>query len=233
MMLDSSVTSLRALLRNTALHVAMLTGGAQISAAHAWRARCITLVEDLRQSMRDAGYLDSEIDEASLAQCTLLDDITLRSLSAAQRGDWARESLQVRFHDTQDGAEIVCERIDAMLLGEHLTPESLELYRLMLELGFKGGHAERDSYRQRVSAALNKMGRKEETAPVQTLTETAIMLSGPEKSSRRSWSTFGAALAVVGAAALWLAFNAYLDRSVSRLPDPLPEHASSLSQGRS
>ncbi len=144
-MLDSSVTSLRTLLRNTALHVALLTGGSQISTVHSWRARCISLVEELRQSMRDAGYLDLEIDEASLAQCTLLDDATLRALSAAQRGDWSRESLQVRFHDTQDGAEIVCERVDALLLGEYLTPESLELYRLLFELGFKGGHAQRDS----------------------------------------------------------------------------------------
>src|SRR5579863_1338259 len=103
MKLELPVTSLRVLLRDTALHVALLSSGAQIPATHSWRARCVALVEDLRQSMRDAGYLDAEIDEVSLAQCTLLDDVTLRALSAAQRGDWSRESLQVRFHDTQDG----------------------------------------------------------------------------------------------------------------------------------
>ncbi|WP_240702203.1 DotU family type IV/VI secretion system protein [Trinickia terrae] len=233
MMLDSSVTSLRTLLRNTALHVALLTGGAQISATHSWRARCVTLVEELRQSMRDAGYLDAEIDETGLAQCTLLDDVTLRALSAAQRGDWSRESLQVRFHDTQDGAEIVCERIDALLLGEHLTPGSLELYRLVLELGFRGGPAERDSYRQRVSAALSKMVSKEEPQPpIRTLAETAVIASSQDE-PRRRWPTWGASFSVVGAVVLWLLLNAYLDRSVSRLPEPMPEHMSSFSQGRS
>ncbi|WP_207004147.1 DotU family type IV/VI secretion system protein [Trinickia mobilis] len=232
-MLDSPATSLRALLRDTALHVALLTGGAQIPAVHSWRARCIALVDGLQQAMRDAGYLDAEIDEVSLAQCTLLDDVTLGALPAAQRGDWSRESLQVRFHDTQDGAEIVCERIDVLLLGEPLTPASLEMYRLVLELGFKGGQAERESYRQRVSAALNKMGRLEDPEPMQTLAETAAAVVRDQGDTRRRLPTWGAIFAVAGAAVLWLLLDSHLDRSVARLPEPLPEHLGSLSQGRS
>jgi type VI secretion system protein ImpK len=231
-MLDSPVTSLRALLRDTALHVALLTGGAQISAVHSWRARCIALIEQREQAMRDTGYTVAEIDEVSLAQCTLLDDLTLRALSTSQRGDWSRESLQVRFHDTQDGAEIVCERIDTLLLGEHLTPVSFELYRLVLELGFKGGQAERDSYRQRVLTALNKTERLEEPQFVQTLAETTVMMVPDQGGMRRRLSRLsigGAIFAMAGAAVLWLLLNAYLNHSVAHLP----EYLSSLSQGRS
>jgi type VI secretion system protein ImpK len=229
---ESPANSLRSLLRNTALHSALLADGARIPAVHLWRARCVALVEQLRQTMHDAGYLETEIEEVSLAQCTLLDNVTLASLPAEQRGDWMRESLQIRFHDTQDGAQVVCERIDALMLGEPLTPQSAPLYQAMLELGFKGDRAEKDSYRQRVMAALGKMQRRQDPEPVRTLIETATV-AAKQNSSRRRWSTLGAILALAGAIALWLASETYLNRAVSHLPVAPSESPSGISQGRS
>ena len=59
-MFELPIISLRTMLRDIALHAALLAGGAELPPVHFWRARCITLVEELEQAMRDAGYPETQ-----------------------------------------------------------------------------------------------------------------------------------------------------------------------------
>lgn len=129
MMSDSTVT----FLRPTVLHAALLRGGAELPAIHLWRARCATLVETLRQDMEDGGYPATDIDEVSLVQCVLLDELTLRALRPQQQGEWLRETLQARFHGLHDSVVNVRARIDEVLRGERHNRAALELYGALLE----------------------------------------------------------------------------------------------------
>ncbi|WP_233837986.1 DotU family type IV/VI secretion system protein [Paraburkholderia sp. ZP32-5] len=158
--------SIATLVRATALCAALLRGGAEIPAIHIWRARCSALVETLRQAMQDAQYPAALIDEASLAQSVLLDELTLRALPLAQHTEWSRESLQMRFHRVRDGASRVWERIDALLDKRHHDQAALELYGILLELGFSGGRADADACRRRVKLAVSRLPGSDTSAPV-------------------------------------------------------------------
>ncbi|HEY1609251.1 MAG TPA: DotU family type IV/VI secretion system protein [Paraburkholderia sp.] len=110
-------TPLRELLRDTVLHVALVAAGAEVPALHCWRARCITLVDELTQAMRDAGYGDALIDQVGFAQCVLLDEVTLRSLPAERRNEWSRELLQARYHDEAHTVDTVWAMIERAAAG--------------------------------------------------------------------------------------------------------------------
>jgi len=162
MNLGTPGASLRPLMHDTALHLALLSHGAQLPPLHVWRARCAGLAETLAQALRDRGYADAAVSEIGLAHCVLLDEVTLRSLPPGQRDDWMRETLQARFHAAQDGTSRVRVRIEALLNSAAPSPALLDWYDLVLELGFLAGRDLRQAYRRRLAAAAGR--HPEETA---------------------------------------------------------------------
>lgn len=219
---DRSTTPLRKLMRETVLHVALIAGGAQMPALHFWRARCITLVEELMQAMRDAGYREAEVDEASLAQCVLLDDVTLRALPPARRNEWTRELLQVRFHDTRDGAATVRTRIDRALRGSARSPDLLELYRILLEPGFlEEARNDRQARRERAGKALATIWRNEN--PELALPPGDMVSEyGRKKGRQRRRLPWLEVLLLSGAAAVWFAADRHVDRALMSLTGEQP-----------
>jgi len=220
MMFESPATLMRA----TALHAALLRDGAEIHAIHFWRARCSALIETLQQQMQDAKYPRANIDEVSLAQSILLDELTLRTLPHERRDEWLREPLQMRFHGLHDGAERVWKRIDALLAGSHQDHDALELYGVVLELGFDGGRADADACRQRVKSVLNRVARGHANQPTFVSTKTAdnlvSVISSLPRTSHRPWSAKGlivTIVAIIAIASLWIAFDVHLDAVVGRL----------------
>ncbi|MCW0098691.1 DotU family type IV/VI secretion system protein, partial [Burkholderia pseudomallei] len=127
--------SLRMLLQDTMLHVALLTEGARISRVHDWRARCIALVRQFEQAMQDGGYRGGIANELGLAQCVLLDEMTMRNLSPEQKEEWLRELLQFRVHSTRDGLGQVRARVDRLSSAHSANTELLEMYSLFYEFG--------------------------------------------------------------------------------------------------
>ncbi|MFT4066110.1 DotU family type IV/VI secretion system protein [Paraburkholderia sp.] len=211
------------LMRATALYAALLRGGAEIPAIHVWRARCGSLVETLRQAMQDNEYPAAAIDEVSLAQSVLLDELTLRALSPPRQNEWLRESLQMRFHGLRDGAARVWGGIDVLLDGGRQDRAALELYGILLELGFEGGREDAAACRQRVRLVLNRLtqGDAATFASVVNAASPSSRTSGTSCMSSRPSSRWMAAGAIVAAvaviASLWIVFNAGLGASIDRL----------------
>jgi type VI secretion system protein ImpK len=220
MMFDSTV----ALMRATALHAALLSDGAEIPAVPFWRARCNTLVETLRQEMEDRSFPVTDIQEVCLAQCALLDELTLHALPSRQQEEWLRDTLQMRFHGVRDGAERVWERIDALVDGGHQDVSRLEFYSVLLELGFNGRREDSIAFRERVKWALNRHRRDEAVSSVPGSPEAAMTLAnsrrqfGISRVSRARKTVLGVIAGLIAMASLWTAFDAALDAAIRRLP---------------
>jgi|GEM_PF-3577944 len=233
--------SIATLMRATALHAALLRGGAQIPAIHDWRARCSGLVETLRQVMREAGYPEARIDEVSLAQSVLLDELTLRVLPVTQHDEWSRESLQMRFHGLRDGASRVWARIDTLPgTGRH-DRAALQLYGILLELGFSGGRADADACRRRVKSAVNRPVCGGKATPV-AATNPALPARLSDTSGARlisntshsRWIVIGSIVAAISVlASLWIVFNPDARATIDRQSRAHPLHGQSVQDGRS
>ncbi|MCC8395680.1 DotU family type IV/VI secretion system protein [Paraburkholderia sp. MMS20-SJTR3] len=210
-------------LRATALHAELLGCGAAIPDIHSWRARCGTLVETLRDDLRDASCPPARIDEISLAQCVLLDELTLRVLPLRQQHEWLRESLQMRFHRVSDGAVRVRARIDALLATGRQDAGLLELYGIVLELGFDGDRESAGACLQRVKSALDRLAPAEPASSGAIQTTSTGAAKGATASSRAELTRWIAGVVMVAAVAigtLWIAFDASLRSAIGRLPDP-------------
>ncbi|MEM5296708.1 DotU family type IV/VI secretion system protein [Burkholderia sp. JPY481] len=221
MMFDSTV----ALMRATALHAALLSDGAQMPAIPFWRARCSTLVETLQQEMQDRNFPPTDIQEVSLAQCVLLDELTLHALPSNQHEEWLHDSLEMRFHRVRDGAALVWDRIEAVVDGGGRDLAGLEFYSMLLGLGFDGGRGDANAYLERAKSALN--WRRCDTAVLSTpyAPETAMSPSNslrPANRSRISLSRRTAGGLIAGAiavASLWAALGVSLDIAIRDLPE--------------
>jgi type VI secretion system protein ImpK len=223
-MFDSMV----ALMRPTALHAALLSDGAQIPAIQFWRARCGTLAQTLQQEMQDRSFSATDIQEISLAQCVLLDELTLHALPSRQHEDWLRDPLQRRFHGVSDGAARVWARIEASVDGGHPDHSRLEFYGILLGMGFDGGRDDATAYLDRVKSALNwhrhddaALSPPDSPAPVMTLASPLP----PPRLTRLRRSPGGVIAGVVAGAivvaSLWTVLDRGLDataRGLSRAP---------------
>ncbi|WP_080424865.1 DotU family type IV/VI secretion system protein [Burkholderia ubonensis] len=215
MKFDSSGAALRASLQETALHVALLVQGASMPEIHVWRARCIGLVERLDQAMRDDGCANDVVRDVGIAQCALLDEVTLRHLPAGRRDEWMRETMLFRFHRVSSGADRIRARVEALLNEPHSEPQLQDMCATLLDLWLP---LERDAYRQHVSAAR----------PVALPHDPDAAGAAGEPSTRRAvaavatraWPPLRRMLPVVVLlAAVWIGCDVSLQRAVERLPD--------------
>lgn len=233
MTLDSSGAALRASLQETVLHIALLAQGASMPEVHAWRARCIGLVERLQQAMRDDGRASDVVRDVGIAQCMLLDEVTLRHLPAVRRDEWLRETLLFRFHRAHSGVARPGAQIDALLNGAGSEAPLLNMYTALLGLG--SSH-ERDALRAYLSTACPG------TSPAET--SGADAANPPPQPS--SWSASSVAavaarawgplrpvlLATVVLTAVWIFCDVSLWRAVERLPDSRPRVVQNGDGGR-
>ncbi|KVV36177.1 hypothetical protein WK95_00060 [Burkholderia ubonensis] len=189
--------------------------GASMPEIHVWRARCIGLVERLDQAMRDDGCANDVVRDVGIAQCALLDEVTLRHLPAGRRDEWMRETMLFRFHRVSSGADRIRARVEALLNEPHSEPQLQDMCATLLDLWLP---LERDAYRQHVSAAR----------PVALPLDPDAAGAAGEPSTRRAvaavatraWPPLRRMLpAVVLLAAVWIGCDVSLQRAVERLPD--------------
>ncbi|AOJ72701.1 MULTISPECIES: DotU family type IV/VI secretion system protein [Burkholderia] len=221
MSIEMPAQSLRTLLQDTMLHIALLTEGARISRVHDWRARCIALVKQFEQAMQDGGYRGGVANELGLAQCVLLDEITMRSLSSEQQDEWLRELLQFRFHSTRDGLSKVRARVDRLLKMHSANAELLEMYSLFYELGLledKKGIVLADDP---ASEAKPMFGKKTPGAG-------EVWIEGGvshEAARGRSWRIVGSLLAFAALMTMWLVIDERLSHEVEQVGVTLADEA--------
>lgn len=233
MTFDSSGAALRASLQETVLHVALLAQGASIPEVHAWRARCIGLVERLEQAMRDDGRAVDVVRDVGIAQCMLLDDVTLRHLPAGRRDEWLRETLLFRFHREHRAASRSATQFGALLDGPYSETPLLSLYTTLLELG--------PSHQGDAARALLDAG-----CPVTSQAAPRAADVADEPAQRLRWPAHSVAPVVARAgkplrpilfatavlAAVWIFCDVSLRRAVERLPDSGPRVTQNSDGGR-
>jgi type VI secretion system protein ImpK len=236
MMFDSTV----ALMRATALHASLLSDGAEMPAIPFWRARCSTLVETLQQQMQDRTFPATDIQEVSLAQCVLLDELTLHALPSKQHEEWLRDSLQMHFHGVCDGAALVRERIEAVVDGGRGRDlAGLEFYSMLLELGFDSGRGDANAYLERAKSALSWHRRNQAVLSLPDAPDTAVTLSNSLRQSgmsRISHSRRAAGGFIAGAiavASLWAALDRSLDVAIRDLPQSSSPRSNPIQSERS
>ncbi|MCC8402589.1 DotU family type IV/VI secretion system protein [Paraburkholderia sp. MMS20-SJTN17] len=209
-----------ALMRSTALHAALLSGGAEIPAIAFWRARCSTLVGTLQQDMQDRNLPATDIREFSLAQCVLLDELTLHALPSRQHEEWLADPLQTRFHGVRDGAARVWERIDAVVNDNRQDVARFEFYSVLLELGFDGGRANATTCLERLKSALNSHRRGIAVLSLPAPGETTVTLTNsPRRPLMRRISCIrgtacGVIAGAIAVASLWTALDLGLDAAI-------------------
>ncbi|MFC5472446.1 DotU family type IV/VI secretion system protein [Paraherbaspirillum soli] len=214
-MTSHSTRSLRALLRDTALQIALLPQQPGIPAMPIWRTRCGILIAQLRLAMREADYDETLIAEAAYAQCALLDEAALRHLPDDQRREWQRESLEMHFFSSDEAADAIYQRLESLLRQPAPSAERLALYDLVLGLGFGGRYPDQDDAgRQRLVAGLVRAMQSGEPTPAlptrpgvqrRRLPARAIALLG--------WSALGIGVSLM----LWLTLERQLGHSTQRL----------------
>ncbi|KVH06088.1 MULTISPECIES: DotU family type IV/VI secretion system protein [Burkholderia] len=232
MTFDSSGAALRASLQETLLHVALLAQGASIPEVHAWRARCIGLVERLEQAMRDDGRAADVIRDVGIAQCMLLDEATLRHLPAGTRDEWLRETLLFRFHRAH-GVARSSAQVGALLDAPCPEASLMSMYTTLLGLGpSRQGDAARALRDAGCSVTLQAGPRAADVGD-----EPAQRLPWPARAVATVATRAGKPLrpvlfATVVLAAVWIFCDVSLRRAVERLPDSGPRVTQNSDGGR-
>lgn len=202
-------------LRDTALTVASLAGGAAPESFTAFRDRCAEQVNRLGEELRAAGQPPDVIEDATYAQCALLDEFALKRLVGTARDEWEREPLQVGKFQSHDAGDELIARIQRRLAQPQPVLPLLTVFHVVLGLGFRGrfaidGDKDRDAL---VHALEDRLARHGMVAP----SASVVVLSG--KTGAR-WNVSPLAwvvCAALGAGLVYLALDRWLDRWIAGL----------------
>ena len=208
--------SISSLFRDTALEVAMMTNGADVPNMPLWQARCVETIETLCQKMRASSFPEEVIQEVSYAQCALLDETALRHLPENLRGDWEIQPLQVRFFNTYNAGEVVYERIESLLRKPEPNQDLVEVYTIILGLGFLGRYFKiDDDERMRLVSELDSRYLKRNEAPA------LFILGRGNKGEAFDWRNLSPlwwlGVAAIVPLCLWFFLDRRLDEQILKL----------------
>jgi type VI secretion system protein ImpK len=141
--LPSAGSSIRALLRDTALLVTSLAQDGKREPVEALRDDCVKQVREFAAALEQHRVPVDVQQDALLAQCGLLDETVLRQLSDSERARWEARPLQVEHFGRHDAGTYVFERIAARQREPQPNADLLEAYAAILGLGFTGRYAAR------------------------------------------------------------------------------------------
>ncbi|CAB3677368.1 hypothetical protein LMG24238_02434 [Paraburkholderia sediminicola] len=139
-----AATLLPIALRDTALTVTNLaTQGAPSmpGAFDAFRQKCKEQIDRLRTELASAGHPADVIEDATYAQCALLDEAALSNLKEGDRDAWEREPLQVSEFQSHNAGDELIARIERRLAQPKPVLPLLAIFIAVLDLGFEGKFA--------------------------------------------------------------------------------------------
>lgn len=125
-------------------------------------ARCLELVETLRDGLKQAGLSQRSMDLISHAQCALLDETVLSKCDKNGREGWLEEPLQTRLFNSHQAGESLYEQIRDVLREPSPDPSVLMVFHRVLMLGFKGryhdlAHPEREQLLESLGALVKPL----------------------------------------------------------------------------
>ncbi|MEG0635737.1 DotU family type IV/VI secretion system protein [Pseudomonas sp. WS 5412] len=147
---------LDALLQDSYLLVVELRHGASVQESpNLWR-RCEKQVEQVQQSLKDAGVSTRSIELISHAQCALLDETALTCAQGDAHAKWASEPLQARFFSRHQAGEFLYEDMRESLRQPSPDVLVLTAFQRVLMLGFQGRYRDaNDPEREQLLDELN------------------------------------------------------------------------------
>lgn len=148
---------MRALLRDTAVEVSLLSQDKGEHSAFELRKRCLQIVDDFNHALDTKRFPQDVREDAVYAQCGLLDETALRCLPDDERSQWDAQPLQVERFGNHDAGDRVFERIAVRVREIPPNVALLECYAAVLGLGFLGRYAhEGELQRAELATLLNE-----------------------------------------------------------------------------
>lgn len=204
-------------LRDTALTATALAGLARAPSFEEFRQKCKQQVERLRAEMTSAGHPTDVIDDAAYAQCALLDEVALSSLSGQHRDAWEHAPLQLSEFESHDAGKQLITRIEQRLAQHQPVLPLLAIFQAVLNLGFKGkfvqdGVDARSALMRAIDERLGRSGEPDDMA--------SPVVVRPGVAHR--WRGLPSALACVVIACMtagvaYVALDRWLTTSIARL----------------
>jgi len=204
-------------LRDTALTASALAGSATATSFEEFRQKCKQQVERLRAEMTSAGHPTDVIDDAAYAQCALLDEVALSSLTGQHHDAWERSPLQLSEFESHDAGRQLVTRIEQRLAQHQPVWPLLAIFQAVLNLGFKGkfvqdGGDARTALMRAVDERLGRSGEADDMA--------SPVVVRPGVAHR--WRGLSSALACVAitcmsAGVAYVALDRWLTASIARL----------------
>ena len=214
---DPDGTSMRALLRDTALEVSLLSQNAAEHSASDLRERCLQVVSDFDRSLQTKRFPDDVRQDAVYAQCGLLDETALRCLPEDERSKWDAQPLQVERFGNHDAGDRIYERIVARAREIPPNVALLECYATILGLGFLGRYANDGELRRtELATLLNEriLGTGPRRGGLVINTVSGTRLDWLRRLS--PWTVAG--IVCVTAALIWFVLGQSLDAQLANLP---------------
>lgn len=155
------------LLRESILTVVQLKAGADIPSAEQLYQRCKQQVTQVRETLHQAQYSQSVIDDISYALCALLDETVLLCSRDHRNGhdydQWLGEPLQVIFFNTHNAGYDLFDKIRARLKEDRPELLVLRCFDLVLGIGFQGCYlGQPQMEREHLMLALREAVRSED-----------------------------------------------------------------------
>ena len=160
----SQATLLPVALRDTALTVTAMASHAAPDSFSTLHAKSKAQIEQMRTELRAAGHPNDVIEDATYAQCALLDEAALSHLRGGNRDAWEREPLQVSEFQSHDAGDELIARVELRLAQPQPVLPLLAIFTAVLDLGFKGKFAldGSDARRALMQALDTRLGRVDE-----------------------------------------------------------------------
>ncbi len=204
-------------LRDTALAITGLADSAAPTAFDVFRRQCTEQIERLRSELTTAGHPRDVIEDASYAQCALLDEAALSSLKGVDRDAWEREPLQVSEFQSHDAGEELIPRIERRLAQPQPVLPLLAIFAAVLDLGFEGKFARdgRDARMTLMRALDERLGRPDGRGDT-----CGPVVAGTGRGHRRLGNLSPLAwivIAIAAAGAIHAALDQWLTASIARI----------------
>lgn len=155
---NKSAVDIDALLQDSFLLVVQLRQGASAHNGEQLKALCVKQVEQVSQSLQEAGLNQRSIDHICHAQCALLDETMLNCAKddADAHANWASEPLQAKFFNRHQAGEFLYEDMREVLREPAPDLHVLTAFQRVLMLGFQGRYRDvNDPERLQLVAELN------------------------------------------------------------------------------